>query len=102
MARAEQTAKIADAPDAGTETAPAKSVKPALRKRDLIDRVAAETGLKKRQAKQATEALLVAMGEAVARGETLALEPFGRMRVARSVDREGGHTLTCKLRRKSA
>lgn len=101
MARADDIIEDAAAVAEQTAAQDASPAAPTLRKRDLIDLVATQTGLKKRHARAATEALLAAMGDAVERGEAMALEPFGRMRVARVAEREGGQTLTCKLRRKT-
>ncbi|MEM9710193.1 MAG: HU family DNA-binding protein [Pseudomonadota bacterium] len=72
-----------------------------LRKRDLIERLTAETGLKRRDVRAVTEALLAALGESVAKGESLSLEPFGKLRVARSAEGTGSRTHTCKLRQKN-
>lgn len=72
-----------------------------LKKRDLIEEAVVATGLKRRDVKRVAEALLQSMGRAVERGESLTLEPLGKLRVARSVETDKGAVLTCKLRRKS-
>ncbi len=87
----ETEAEVPDANPVGT-----------FRKRELIERVTAETGLRRRDVKAVTEALLSAMGDAVREGQTLALEPMGKLRVARSNETGGRRVLTCKLRQKSA
>lgn len=74
--------------------------RPVLKKRDLIERVVTDTGLKRREVKAVTEAVLHAMGEAVGQGDGLVLEPFGKLRVARATDNGASRVLTCKLRRK--
>ena len=71
-----------------------------LKKRELIDGVAAETGLKRREVRAVTEAVLSVMGGALAEGRSLNLEPLGKLRVAKSTDNDGSRVLTCKLRRK--
>lgn len=93
----------ATAEQEGTVEAGAADAVPStvLRKKDLIDRVVSETGLKPREVKAVAEALLANMGRAMAAGEALHVPPLGRMRVARSVTGDGSVTLTCKLRRKT-
>ena len=71
-----------------------------LKKRDLIERAVAESGLKRRDVKAVTEAVLKIMGDAVDRGEGLALEPFGKLRLARVAEGTVSRTFTAKLRRK--
>jgi len=84
----------------GAATLEEASVSP-LKKRELIDGVAAETGLKRREVRAVTEAVLSVMGGALADGRSLNLEPLGKLRVAKSTDNEGSRVLTCKLRRKT-
>lgn len=74
-----------------------------LRKKELIDRVVAATGARRRDAGPAVEATLAALGDALARGEALVLPPLGRMRVVKRKDSaKGGTTLTLKLSRGGA
>jgi hypothetical protein len=78
---------------------PAREPAAVLRKKDLVDRVAALSGAKKKTARDAVEATLALMGEALDRGEELNLPPFGKARVNRSRDVAGGTALILKLRR---
>lgn len=71
-----------------------------LKKRELIEGVAAETGLKRREVRAVAEAVLSVMGRALGDGRSLNLEPLGKLRVAKSTDNEGSRVLTCKLRQK--
>ena len=68
-----------------------------LRLKELVDRVVAATGGKKKDVKQVVEATLVAMGAALQKGESLNLPAFGKLRVARQ-GAEGGGAMTLKLR----
>jgi DNA-binding protein HU-alpha len=70
-----------------------------LKKKDLIDRVVAASGVKKKDAKPVVEAMLAEMGEALGRGEGLQLLPFGNLRVVKSKDLASGEVVTVKVRR---
>ncbi len=68
-----------------------------LRLKDLVDRVVAATGGKRKGVKELVEATLVQMGEALQRGDSLNLPGLGKVRVARP-GAEGGGAMTLKLR----
>ena len=68
-----------------------------LRLKELVDRVVATTGGKKKGVKEIVEATLLQMGEALKKGESLNLPALGKMRVARQ-GAEGGGAMTLKLR----
>ena len=68
-----------------------------LRLKDLVDRVVAATGGRKKGVKEVVEATLRQMGEALKKGESLNLPAFGKLRVARA-GAEGGGAMTLKLR----
>ncbi|PKP71099.1 MAG: hypothetical protein CVT82_03850 [Alphaproteobacteria bacterium HGW-Alphaproteobacteria-4] len=72
---------------------------PALRRKDFLQRVIAASGVKKKDAQTVVEATLKVLGEALSKGESLALPPFGKARVSRQVDTNGGEMLVIKLRR---
>lgn len=73
-----------------------------LRRKDLVERVAASSGAKKKAVREIVEATLKVLGEALAAGETLALPHFGKARVNKHRDLSSGEMLTVKLRRKPA
>lgn len=79
------------APKAAVTTPAAAEI---LKLKELIDRVAGTTGGKKPEVKAAVEATLLALGEALAAGRSLALPPLGKLRVAKNK----GPALTLKLR----
>jgi nucleoid DNA-binding protein len=70
-----------------------------MRKRDLIDRVVAQSGVKKKDAKPAIEAALAILGEALSNEEQLNLPPLGKVMVNRKKDIDNGEILVIKLRR---
>jgi nucleoid DNA-binding protein len=71
---------------------------PVLRKQDLVDRVVARSGLKKKDVKPAVEALLEELGLAVSRGEELNLPPFGKLKVTREKETANARVLNCRIR----
>lgn len=70
----------------------------ALKLRELVGRVAETTGGKKKGVKEIVEATLTALGDALAKGEELNLPGVGKVRVAKSIDREGRAMMTLKVR----
>ncbi|MFN3724421.1 MAG: HU family DNA-binding protein [Paracoccaceae bacterium] len=70
----------------------------ALKLRELVSRVAESTGGKKKDIKEIVEATLATLGAALAKGEELNLPGVGKVRVAKSVDREGRSMMTLKVR----
>lgn len=94
---AKSNAREAD-PDREDQAQSPKTVEPTLRKKDLIDRVVAVSGVKKKDAKPVVEAMLAEMGAALARGEGLHLQPFGNLRIAKTRNLSKGGVLTCKIR----
>jgi DNA-binding protein HU-alpha len=69
------------------------------RKKDLVDAVAAASGVKKKQVKPVVEAVLAELGLALARGEALNMPPLGRVAVNRSRAGAQADVLILKLRR---
>lgn len=70
-----------------------------LKKKDLVARVvAALDGKKKGQVKDIVEATLAALGEALQKGESLNLPPFGKARIAKSKGEGKASSMTVKLR----
>ncbi|MEM9637190.1 MAG: HU family DNA-binding protein [Pseudomonadota bacterium] len=80
-------------------TAPTPTVtQPELKKRELIEALTAQTGLKRRDVRHVAEAMLATLGKALADGRSLNLPPMGKLRIRRSEGREQGQMLTCKMR----
>ena len=70
-----------------------------LKKPELIDRVVAISGLKKKDVKPVVEATLAVLGQSMTDGEQLNLQPFGKTRVAKQKTLPNGQAMTIKLRR---
>ncbi len=82
---------------AGTDAETAGPVM-GLKKKELIERVAAAVGGKKKDVKEIVEATLAALGEALQKGEALHLPPFGHAKVSRSKGEGKDSSMTVKLR----
>ncbi|SPJ22924.1 HU family DNA-binding protein [Palleronia abyssalis] len=70
-----------------------------VKKPELIDRVVAVSGMKKKDVKPVVEAMLTVLGQSLTEEEQLNLQPFGRVRVVKKKDLANGQALTLKLRR---
>ena len=77
----------------------ARVIAPQLKKKELVARVvAALDGKKKGGVKEIVEATLAAMGEALQKGESLNIPPFGRARVAKQKGEGADQMTTVRLR----
>ena len=115
-AKARETSPAATAPAAKTTpvkvasaspvvpktSAQAGQVSSVLKMKDLIDKVVAATGAKKADVRGIIEATLAALGDALSKGNTLNLPPFGRAKVSRAAEAGSGKAMTVKLRRNGA
>ena len=72
-----------------------------LRKKELIDRVVTQSGMKKKDVKPVVEAMLAVLGEALSKQEKMNLQPFGRLIVNRRKELENGEVLITRIRRAS-
>jgi DNA-binding protein HU-alpha len=70
-----------------------------MTKKFLVDRVVEETGVKRRDAKPVAEAVLQELGAAIARGEVLNLQPFGKAMVKSSKSLDNADVYQLRLRR---
>lgn len=75
---------------------------PDLKKRELIDLAVARSGMKKRDIKPAVEAILAVLGETIASGRELNLQPLGKLRINRTEEKSNGRVIICKLRQSLA
>ncbi|OWU84658.1 hypothetical protein ATO6_12150 [Oceanicola sp. 22II-s10i] len=71
---------------------------PELKKRELIDRVVALSGVKKKDAKLVVEATLQVMGEVIAEGRDLNVKPLGKLKVNRIKQSNGGTVMNARIR----
>lgn len=102
--------KAATAPAAAEAIAAAPGVEPVvvtetrgpvgteMKKRELVDRVAAHGNLKKKQVKPVVDAMLAVLGEVLGEGRELNLPPMGKMKVNRQKMISGGQIILIKLR----
>ena len=65
-----------------------------MKKADLIERIAAQSNLTKKDSTTALDATLAAITEAVSKGEPVTLTGFGTFAVSERAAREGKHPLT--------
>lgn len=79
--------------------APAEATGPQLKVKELLERVCARAGTRRKEAKDIVEATLAVLGEALANGEALNLTGLGKARVSRQKDTRGGELLVVKIRR---
>jgi DNA-binding protein HU-alpha len=75
---------------------------PEMKKRELIDLVVDRAGVKKKDAKPAIEAALAILGETIASGRELNLQPLGKLRINRVEDKDNGRVIVCKLRQSNS
>jgi len=73
-----------------------------LKKKELIDLVVERSNIKKKDAKPVVEAMLAVLGETIASGRELNLQPLGKLRINRSTDKGNGQVIICKLRQSNA
>lgn len=69
-----------------------------MKKKELIDAVTERSGIKKRDAKPVVEAMLAVLGQAIADGRELNLQPFGKLKVNRAKEVQGGTVIISKIR----
>lgn len=91
--------KLADKPVNAPE---AVVTEPELKKKELVDLVVDRSGIKKKDAKPVVEAMLAVLGETIASGRELNLQPFGKLRINRAADKGNGNVIICKLRQSKA
>lgn len=73
----------------------------ALKKRELLRAVAERSGLRRRDAKQAVEAMLEVLGETLAEGREINLQPMGKLILKRSTERGPNRISILKLRQRT-
>ncbi|NIZ59368.1 DNA-binding protein [Sedimentitalea sp. CY04] len=73
-----------------------------MRKKELIDLVVERSGIKKKDAKPVVEAMLAVLGETIGGGRELNMQPLGKLRINRSVERSNGRIIVCKFRQSTA
>lgn len=69
-----------------------------VRRKQLLDRVAELSGTRKQIAKPVIEATLAVIGEALANGEEVNLQPLGNIKVKRATENESANVIHAKIR----
>ncbi len=69
-----------------------------MKKPELIERVMAETGMKKKDVKPVVEAMLTVLGKALTNGEELTVPPLGKLMIKRTKEAANATIVTIKLR----
>ena len=75
---------------------------PDLTKKEFLELVVARSEIKKKDAKPVVEAALAILGEALAGGRGLNLQPLGKPKINRAEDKSNGRIIVCKLRQSLA
>ena len=89
-------------PESITKPAPSKApAPPIVRRKELVARVVAATGMRPNQVKPVLNEVLAELGKALSAGEGINVPPLGKITVNRHKALEGREVLICKLRRKT-
>lgn len=81
-----------------SEKTAAQIASPVLKKRELMQLVAARAELGNNKVKPVMEAMLAVLGEAIAEGRELNLPPFGRVKINRQKDTGPALVTVTKIR----
>ncbi len=73
---------------------------PMLKRKELIARAAAASGLKPGEIRRVLDGILGELGKALAAGETVNLPPLGKITVKRREQNESRQLVICRLRRR--
>lgn len=99
MVAAKKTAAKAAQPEVRAEADASQDAAGTLRLKDLIERVTAASGAKKKDVREISEAVLKVLGDALDAGDALQLPPLGKAKVARHKDTGKGEMLVIRLKR---
>lgn len=101
MVAQEATPAETSAPPA-PEDAALMATKDPLRKKELVERVVARSGLKAQDARPVIEAVLAELGETMAEGRGLVLPPLGRVKITREKKLPNGRLIVVRVRQNDA
>ncbi|WP_298262139.1 HU family DNA-binding protein [uncultured Litoreibacter sp.] len=85
--------------DAAAPTS-AKVDAPELTKKEMVERMVSNTGMKKGEARRALEASMEALGQALREGYNLSLAPLGKIKIARTKDTPNGKMVVLRTKLK--
>ena len=75
---------------------------PELKKKELIDLVVEKSAIAKKDAKPVIEAMLAVLGETIAKGREMNLQPLGKVKYNRIKESENARIVILKLRQNKA
>lgn len=100
MAKATKKAKKPAKPDNSGSRKENATQTEMVKRRDFVERVAARSGMRANQVRPVMDAVLNELAEALLNGESLNVDPLGRIQVNRRKDGGNADVLICRLRRK--
>ncbi|MDA8747344.1 HU family DNA-binding protein [Litoreibacter sp.] len=71
-----------------------------INKRELVERVTAQSGMKKGDARRAVDAVLTALGSAIAEGKDIAAAPLGKIKIVRKKQTPNGELAVLRVKLK--
>lgn len=71
---------------------------PVMKKQELIQKVVTRSGIKKKDAKPVVAAMLEVLGESLAEGRELNLQPMGKLKLNRTKETPKARIIVCKIR----
>lgn len=83
---------------AKADAAPKTTKVDMLRKKELIERVVDQTGMRKGEARKAVEATLGVLAGTLDSGQDVNLPPLGKIKVAKTRETGGTKVLSCRIR----
>lgn len=73
---------------------------PEISKKELLERVVDESGMKRSDVRQVLDATLRVLGTAIGEGATIAAAPLGKIKVTRSKETPNGKLAVCRVKLK--
>lgn len=77
---------------------PVESSLAELKKTELLEKVIAASGVPKRDAKPVVEAMLDVLGDSIAQGREVNVQPFGKLKINRISNKSNARVVHCRLR----
>ncbi len=71
-----------------------------INKRELVERVAVQSGMKKGEARKAVDAVLGAIGKTISEGKGIAAAPLGKMKLVRKKQTPNGELAVLRVKLK--
>ena len=93
-------ANSADKAKMQVETDTNNNVSTMIRRKEMVERIVAKSGLKPNEVKTMLDAVLSELGDALSAGEGLNLHPLGKVTINRRKKLGDKEVLICKIRRK--